>query len=63
LIIFDYFSSDWDKKPNGHKLKNSWNFFIEEENVLRKGVSTLPIDIAQLTDKGFENQLLKLRGS
>ena len=58
LIIFDHFSGDWDRTTKGHKLKNGWNFFYEEENVLRKG-STLPIDIVQLTDKGFENHSKK----
>ena len=61
LIIFDHFSGNWNRTSIGHKLENGWNFFYEEENVLRKGVSTIPIDIAQLTDKGIENLILRFQ--
>ena len=60
LIIFDHFSGDWDKKTKSRKCKNGWNFFYEEENVLRE-VSSLPIDISQLTTRGLKNPLATIR--
>lgn len=57
LIIFDHFSRDWDRKPKNRKLKNGWNFFYEEEAILRRN-SMMPIDIAQLTQGRLFNPLL-----
>jgi len=60
LIVFDHFSGDWDRKSKAHTLKNGWNFFYEEEKILRKKLPTIPVDIAQLTEKGLDNPLLRL---
>jgi len=35
LIVFDHFSGDWDRTPKWRTFKNGWNFFYEEENLLR----------------------------
>ena len=53
LIVFDHFSSDWDDKAKCREDKNGWYFFYEDENAFRKNNSILPIDIAQLTEKGL----------
>lgn len=53
LIMFHHFSGDWDRKSKQHKLKNGWNFFYEEEIVLRATVKAMPVDIVQLTGKGL----------
>lgn len=58
LVVFDRFSGDWDRKPEAHSFKNGWNFFYEEETVLRKMFLAVPVDIAQLTEKGLENPFL-----
>jgi len=59
LVIFNHFSGDWAKKKENHIHDNGWSFFYEEEEVLRKKLPTIPVDIAQLTEKGLDNPLLR----
>lgn len=61
LIVFDHFSGDWEQKAKNHKHKNGWNFFYEEEKAFRRNASIMPIDIAQFTEAGLQNPLLRLK--
>lgn len=54
LIIFDHFSGVWQERTKKHKDETGWNRFYEEEELLRKKFPTIPVDIAQLTEKGLK---------
>lgn len=54
LIIFRHFSGDWQRRTVNPKRENGWNFFYEEEEILRKKFPTMPMDIAQLTEDGLK---------
>jgi hypothetical protein len=58
LVIFENFSGDWNRRTKDHKNLNGWTLFYEEENLLRKELKVIPIDIAQLTGKELINPLI-----
>lgn len=51
LIIFDHFSGDWDRTKKYHEHKNGWNYFYEEEELLRGRFPRIPVNIAQFREK------------
>jgi len=57
LIIFEHFSGDWKRRTINPKRENGWNLFYEEEEIIRKKLPTIPIDIAQLTEEGLKGHL------
>lgn len=58
LIVFKEFGGDWKTKAVSRKHVDGWTKFYEEENTMRGAYKfLLPIDIAQLTDKGLINPL------
>ena len=58
LVVFDHFSGDWDRTPKWRTFKNGWNFFYEEENLLRTMAQAMPIDIVQLTERGLGSPII-----
>jgi len=63
LIVFEHFGRGWDRKKMGHKYEDGWTLFYEEEKTLRRKIPEIPVDIAQLTERGLYNPLSKQSGN
>lgn len=63
LIVFHHFSGDWRETKQYHVREIGWNYFYEEEKILRNRFPTIPVRIAQLGRGRIERSPENLRSS